>query len=197
MAMEYHMIELRLCSIDGAGWLDLLPTSEVTVDIPKLHLGPMFERALKLNIETAKTASQLKSRPASGLVLAIEGPRFQQDIAVSAVHTAACAAIIADVGDAENADTLAGFLDGKESPAPVPRVLQGAGVISCMRGADAQKLAAWLDVIDRQSLQAEISDMHGEEAVEAYVSVLNSLARTLDAGTSIHGCDICCLPLHT
>lgn len=186
-------MELRLCSIDGGNWLDSVPPNSETVKRPPANMGLMFSRAVDLRLKSVRTGAELRASSTEGLALALEGVAFEEELLVSALHAVACAAVVDKTGEGANANILEGFVRGKHTFSDIPISLRESGVVSCMTANVARRYGEWIASVNRDVLIEEVADMHGEDTVETYLSVIDDLKGTLKTATTIHDCDVCCL----
>lgn len=189
------MIEIRLCSIKGAKWLDSVSQATGAILKPPSGLGLMFGRAIAYRLRQVKTGAELRASGVEGLVLALDGIKFNVGLLVSALRAVACASLVSGVGDDQNADLLEGLFTGRKSLVKVPACLTTVGVIGGMLGGEGQRFGDWMASVDQTVLTDEIRNMHGEEAVNAYLAAIDDLRRICAVATRIHGCDVCCLKL--
>jgi hypothetical protein len=167
------MIDLRLCSIPLASWLDAAAAGTPVPRPDESVLGRLFVQAAE--------------------PLLPAGEKFADAELVSlAVQVYGCAAEAAG-GDAAPADLIDRFVRG-ESPVPVPRSLADAGVIAVMPGAMAFRASEWMRSIDPKALAQQVDALLGEDAREGFQATAADIHRML-AVVAAHGCDLCCVEL--
>ncbi len=188
-------IEIRLCSIECARWLDSLANlpANASIPSPKVQLGLMFGRLIEGKRRECGTTGALLRLPADGLVMVSPSDVFESiGFAVSIVHAAALAAVIASDNEQKEAYELAAFFEGKEPYNEVPPRLGTGGAYSCLTQADGERFAPWLKAIPRTTYDEEVADMFGSDLGPVYRSGLESLTRIMQSMT-VHGADLCCV----
>ena len=187
------MIELRLCNIEGARWLEQLrlrPGEEV-VTAPK-EFGLQFHRRVLRRLKDFPTVAQLTTSPVEGLVLAHGGVEFYSaDLIGSVAHALAAGAVDKAGVEQKDAYKIENFVDGQDPYSVVPALLASAGVYSCMAKKTALELSEWIHDVDKTAYLEQVDDMFGDEAVDVYTRVARALQVTLSS-VSIHDTDICC-----
>ncbi len=185
-------MEIRLCSICGAKWLDELHNDGEILNPPK-GLGLTFEKSITRRMSEIANIGILKRSSVEGLVLAFGGVSFESSGLISSVvHAGACANIASGEGDQNVAFEISHFVEGVSPYSNIPLCLGQIGVYSCLEHEDAIRFTKWLRLINASHFSDEVIDMYGVEALPVYQAVLKSLTRTFGS-VSTHGSDLCCL----
>lgn len=180
-------IEIRLCSLAAARWLERL-ASDPAASRPT-GIGRMFDRALT----RLKAQDGSGPIPVVGAALAKGGVSFESaDFVTSAIHAMGLTAAIGK-RSSDEAYELEHFVRG-ESPfcENLPSTLVSAHAISCAPRAAAARLGAWARGLDRAIYSAEVADMYGTEAVDSYLAAAEDLIGVLTS-VDTHDADICCI----
>lgn len=180
------MIELRLCSISVANWLN---TNDVGKDLilPK-GLGRTFSTAIR-------TWSRSNRKPTiEGLALAKSGYQFESaEFPISVVHALACASEFGESSKIDFADEIDLFLRGQGLYSKmVPKVFMEFGVISVLERTKSRLFAKWIQSVSDAEFIFEVSSMHGEAAVPEYQLAAKNL-RIIFESVESHECDLACM----
>lgn len=187
------MIELRLCSINAAIWLDSIRSSPIPAPPMPRNLGLMFERAIARVTSTHDNSTGLAGASPVGLVVAQDGPRFDELALASSIHLLVCATIGSQLAEDDIATTLINFIEATPESGTVPKCLNELGARNYMRRSDVGRCACWINGVDRQVFAEEVASAIAPKAVADYVSLINSLARVFDFADRVHQCDVCCI----
>jgi hypothetical protein len=182
------MIELRLCSIEGARWLERL-IGQTEVRAPT-GLGLMFDRAIARRVQQHQTVDAFLNTE-DCIVLALSGVPFQSpELIVSAAHALGMAAVLGGI-ESNIADTIDAFVRGRDPYSAVPSPLADAGVYSCLTHKESLEFGRWIGKINRSVYAEQVSDTVNPESVDAYLAVAQDLEGIFNS-VRIHGCDVCC-----
>lgn len=182
-------MEIRLCSIRGARWLDELSNDGEVPDPPK-GLGLAFEKSITRRISEISNVGTLKRSSVEGFVLALAGVSFESIRLISStVHAGACANIASGEAEQNVSFEICQFVEGVSPYSNIPNCLRQGGVYSCLEHDDALRFAKWLHLINATDFSIEVMDMYGAEALSVYQAVFRSLTRTLGS-VSTHGSDL-------
>jgi hypothetical protein len=168
------MIELRLCSLELARWLDAKASGSHGPPPSGKALGLMFGRAMADERAVAAV-------PVAGTGVKYESATFL----ISVAHALGAAAAACGLSS-EEADQIERFVSGRVD---VPASLVAAGVRGVMTKESAEKIALWIRSIDKGVFEEEVASMFGA-ASGAYMAATRDLQRFFTS-VSTHGADVC------
>lgn len=174
------MIEMRLCSLALAKWLNARRAGDDVAPPSLTELGPSIHAYFK-----KRDPSDLAGIHA---VAPTGVPFSSSDFAISVVHALGLAAALQGM-QSNQADTIERFITGTGEFADVPRSLADDGVFAVMPKNICLEMDSWIRSIDHQTYEEEVTSMFGADAVADYTAAATNLQGVFES-VRIHGCDI-------